>query len=51
MILLKKSNICFHVIVALTETFPLLRALLNLLKESLGRSKPATNLNTSTLTH
>ncbi len=31
-------------IVALPETFPLLRALLNLLKESLGRSKPATNL-------
>jgi hypothetical protein len=37
--------------VALKETFPLLRALLNLLKESLGRSKPATNLKTSTLTH
>ena len=31
--------------------FPLLRALLNLLKESLGRSKPATNLRTSTLTN
>ncbi len=31
--------------------FPLLRALLNLLKESLGYNKPATNLNTSTLTH
>ncbi len=30
--------------VAVPETFPLLRALLNLLKESLGRSKPATNL-------
>ncbi len=39
------------VTVALTETFPLLRALLNLLKESLGLSKPANNLNTSTITH
>jgi hypothetical protein len=38
-------------VVAITETFPLLRALLNLLQESLGRSKPATNLNTSTITH
>ncbi len=37
--------------VALPETFLLLRALLNLLKESLGRSKPATNLNASTITH
>jgi hypothetical protein len=38
-------------LVALPETFLLLRALLILLKESLGRSKPTTNLNTSTITH
>ncbi len=36
--------LCLFLCVALTETFPLLIALLSLLKESLRRSKPATNL-------
>jgi hypothetical protein len=46
-----KVGIYSYFTVALTETFPLLRALLNLLKESLGRNKPATNLSTRTSTH
>jgi hypothetical protein len=37
--------------VALTETFCYLELCSTCLKESLGRSKPATNLSTSTLTH
>ncbi len=37
--------------VALTETFHYLEHCSTCLKESLGRSKPATNLSTSTLTH
>ncbi len=38
-------------IVALMETFRYLELCSTCLKESLGRSKPATNLRTSTLTH
>ncbi len=37
--------------VALTETFRYLELCSTCLKEGLGRSKPATNLRTSTLTH
>jgi hypothetical protein len=38
------TSVVSDLTVALPETFPLLRALLNLLKESLGRSKLAANL-------
>ena len=45
LLLLRKNT------VALTETFRYLELCSTCLKESLGRSKPATNLRTSTLTH
>jgi hypothetical protein len=42
---LHKQVVCnVYTVVVLPETFPLLRAMLNLLNEILGCSKPATNL-------